>query len=60
MTSILAPCVLALPTSIVEGRWMHLQIPGQVTSEEWARLLELLDAMRPGIVDDRPKPGPPR
>ena len=41
--------ILALPTSSPHG-WPVLMLPHQITPEDWNQMMDILAAMKPGIV----------
>lgn len=38
------------------SRWLTLRGRFPVSTEEWAQMLYVLDAMKPGLVESAPKP----
>lgn len=48
--------VMTLQLPLSPFKWATLQAPQRMTSEEWERMMAVLEAMKPAIVDDGTEP----
>lgn len=47
-------CTYRLPLS--RGRFAILQIPNEMSDDDWTLMMAILDAMKPGIITKMPIP----